>query len=556
MKAISKIFFGAGALLAAAGFSACTGDLDLLPTDPRSLTAADFEKDPQNYMEQVMADVYLNYSSVGSNMNSVIGGFDGGMCSFSRVAIQLECFASDEMAWTIAGAEWGNFRYGQMAANMPALLGTYSRLVVNVSLCNDFIQTVNNGYFKLTEELQPQADEFIRQAQILRAGAFFYLMDCFGNVPYGHEEIAIGSTAPQCDAKTVYEGETALLEEIVAYYKANPSSPGVRPTYGYVGLDVAEALLVKYYLNAVSYGAPAAYDKVIDHSEAIISRLAKGGFRNSGLCYKYWQVFGHNNDQYAVCSQNNSGINEIIWDQVSDETYLQCWTGGAFLVNAWAGFDGGEASKWNASNGWKCLAARSTFVTTYFDWDANYTVSPDERTALWCTTKDGFPVENENITGNAEPHGFMTVKYSNFDFENDATGAKCATQPDAVDNLGIDYAAIRLAEIYLSAAEAYIQLGSNNDKATEYVNLIRERAGLDPYSAVSMPELIRERSAELYNEGCRRTDLIRWNMWLSGYNWSWKNGVPQGADYGPEMRWFPIPSQMINQGGYKQNPGY
>ena len=69
MKAISKIFFGAGALLAAAGFSACTGDLDLLPTDPRSLTAADFEKDPQNYMEQVMADVYLNYSSVGPNMN-------------------------------------------------------------------------------------------------------------------------------------------------------------------------------------------------------------------------------------------------------------------------------------------------------------------------------------------------------------------------------------------------------------------------------------------------------------------------------------------------------
>ena len=61
---------------------------------------------------------------------------------------------------------------------------------------------------------------------------------------------------------------------------------------------------------------------------------------------------------------------------------------------------------------------------------------------------------------------------------------------------------------------------------------------------------------KLYNEGCRRTDLIRWNMWLSGYNWSWKNGVPQGADYGPEMRWFPIPSQMINQGGYKQNPGY
>lgn len=557
MKAISKILFGAGALIATAGFSACTGDLDLLPTDPSSVTAAEFEKDPQGYMEQVMADLYVNYCTTGPSTEGdqpqPISGFDFGMCSFSRVCIQLGCFSSDEMAWLPTDADWGNFRYGQVATNAPCILGMYSRLIVNASLCNDFIQTVNGGYFKLTPELQDQADEFVRQAKILRAATFFYLMDNFGNVPYGHEEVAIGSVFPQVTPDVVYKGETETLEELVAWYKQN--DPNNRPPYGYVGLDVAESLLVKYYLNAKSYGAEPAYEKCAEHAEAVIARLKGKGFNNSGLCYKYWQVFGHNNDQYTPNGPGWTGINEIIWDQPSDANKLQGWTGGSFLVNAWAGFEGGEASVWNATNGWKCLAARSTFVKTYFEWNDDFSESPDERTKLWCTTKQDFPVDNPSVAGQ-DKNGFITVKYSNFDYENDETGAKCATQPAATDNLGIDYAAIRLAEIYLSAAECYLQLGTNQAKANEYVNLIRERSGQAPYANVTMNELIRERSAELYNEGHRRTDLIRWNMWLSGYNWSFKNGVPEGADFGPEMRWYPLPLNIIGQAGYHQNPGY
>lgn len=551
MKAISKILLAAGSLVAIAGFTSCVGDLDLLPTDPRSLTAADFEKDPQGYMEQVMGDVYLNYSTVGRNKESVISGFDGGMCSYSRVLIQLGCFASDEMAWLPSNADWGNFRYGQVATNAPCILGMYSRLVVNASLCNNFIQTVNNGYFHLTPELQDEADEFIRQAKILRSAAYFALADNFGNVPYGDESVAVGSVAPQCSAKAVYDGETAILEEIVSWYKQN--DPNNRPPYGYVGLDVAESILVRYYLNAVSFGADAAYDKAAQHAEAIIARLGHGGFQDAGLCYKYWQLFGHNNKQYAIGGA--SPINEIIWDQPSHEEKLQGWTGGSFLVNAWAGMEGAEGSKWNGTNGWKCLAARSTFVTTYFDWNDDFSESPDERTKLWCTTKDGFPVENP-VLNTQDKNGFITVKYSNWDYESDETGAMCDEQPTATDELGIDFAAIRLAEIYLSAAESYLQLGTNQDKVNKYVNLIRERSGQAPYANVTMNELRRERSAELYNEGNRRTDLIRWNMWLTGYNWSYKNGVPAGADYPQAMRYYPLPLSIIGQAGYQQNPGY
>lgn len=541
----------AGVVAAVWGFSSCTGDLDLMPTDPRSITAGEFAKDPKLYMEQVMSDVYLNFCSVGANGNSVIEGFDGGMSSFSRTCLQLECFASDEMAWLPTGADWGNFRYGQVASNAAAILGMYSRLTVNITLCNDFIRTVNEGYFSLPDNLVADAEEFVRQAKILRSAAYFYLMDNFGNVPYADETLAIGSVAPQMGQAEIYNSVTATLEEVVDYYKKN--DPNNCPPYGYVGLDVAEALLVKYYLNAKVYTGTPAWDKCADHAEAIIARLGHDGFQNSGLAYKYWQLFGYNNNIYTI--GGSSKVNEIIWVQPSDAEKLQGWTGGSFLVNAWAGEEGAEAGKWNASNGWKCLAARETFVTTYFDWDENYYSSPDQRTWLWSTAKEGFPVHNPTLAGQAK-NGFITVKYSNWAYNDDQDGERAAVQPAATDILGMDYAAIRLAEIYLSAAEAYLQSGTNNDKALKYVNYIRERAGLDPYTNVGMSELKRERAAELYNEACRRTDLIRWDMWLSNYNWSWKNGVAEGADFNSAMRFFPLPISIVAQAGYTQNPGY
>ena len=76
-------------------------------------------------------------------------------------------------------------------------MGTYSRLFINISMCNQFIQTVNGGYYHLnTPELQATADEYVRQARILRAGAYWYALDNFGNVPYADENVKMGEVAP------------------------------------------------------------------------------------------------------------------------------------------------------------------------------------------------------------------------------------------------------------------------------------------------------------------------------------------------------------------------
>ena len=49
MKTLNKIFLSLGVVAAAFSFSSCTGDLDQLPTDPNSLTNADFKKNPEKY---------------------------------------------------------------------------------------------------------------------------------------------------------------------------------------------------------------------------------------------------------------------------------------------------------------------------------------------------------------------------------------------------------------------------------------------------------------------------------------------------------------------------
>ncbi len=75
----------------------------------------------------------------------------------------------------------------------------------------------------------------------------------------------------------------------------------------------------------------------------------------------------------------------------------------------------------------------------------------------------------------------------------------------------------RLAELYLNAAECYAALGQD-DKALEYVNVIRERAGIralneSDLSYMSAMEWVRnERFIELWGEGHRYYDLRRWTL--------------------------------------------
>jgi hypothetical protein len=123
---------------------------------------------------------------------------------------------------------------------------------------------------------------------------------------------------------------------------------------------------------------------------------------------------------------------------------------------------------------------------------------------------------------------------------------------------------IRLAEIYLNYAEASLRGGGGDlGIAVSKINELRLRAFGNASGQISMGNLtldfvLDERSRELYWEGLRRTDLIRYNFFTSAnYLWPFKGGQPQGVGTGDFRNIYPLPtSVLITNPNLTQNTGY
>ena len=128
-----------------------------------------------------------------------------------------------------------------------------------------------------------------------------------------------------------------------------------------------------------------------------------------------------------------------------------------------------------------------------------------------------------------------------------------------------DFPMFRLADAYLMYAEAVVRGGSGGDigTAVDLVNQVRQRAYGDASGNIESNELtldfiIDERARELYWEGHRRTDLVRYGDFTNGdYLWPWKGGVPEGRTVPETYDIFPIPASDLGANpNLQQNPGY
>lgn len=118
---------------------------------------------------------------------------------------------------------------------------------------------------------------------------------------------------------------------------------------------------------------------------------------------------------------------------------------------------------------------------------------------------------------------------------------------------------MRMAEIYLLAAEAEVYLnGDNAPNALTYINKVRTRAGAIPLTSVNIRTILDERARELCGEDTRFYDLKRTGMFSAAYL---QETHPDLAKYfKPEYALRPIPQAFLNVlkggGAYYQNPGY
>lgn len=135
---------------------------------------------------------------------------------------------------------------------------------------------------------------------------------------------------------------------------------------------------------------------------------------------------------------------------------------------------------------------------------------------------------------------------------------KYGIDPDATgEGHGTDIVVWRYADVLLSLAEAINEVSGPTPEAFSLVNRVRTRAGLPNLDSNLTKDLFRnkimdERLFELWCEGSRRDDLIRWGKYI-------QRAIDDGSSFATENKiLYPLPRKPIDESNGKivQNPGY
>ena len=186
-----------------------------------------------------------------------------------------------------------------------------------------------------------------------------------------------------------------------------------------------------------------------------------------------------------------------------------------FLTHACVG-GSMPASAFGVAGGWSGTRTTKNLPNLFPD----LTGTADKRSQFYTS---GQNLEINNLTTFTD--GLAVTKYRNV--KRDGSNGQSQDFSD------VDMPIFRLAEMYLIYAEAVLRGGTGGDAATAlgYINTIRTRAygntsGNITSGQLTLDFILDERARELYWEGFRRTDLIRYNRFVEGtYLWPWKGGV-------------------------------
>ncbi|MEO7216370.1 RagB/SusD family nutrient uptake outer membrane protein [Mucilaginibacter sp.] len=506
----------------------CTKKLDLLPTN--DITSATVYASAEGY-KQAFAKVYGAFALTGNQGpagNGDVQGIDEGTSDFLRLYWKAQELSTDEavIAWGDVGIQ--DFHNMNWSAANPFLKGLYYRSLYQVTLANEFIRQSADDQLSSRGISGADADkirQFRAEARFLRAFQYWVLLDMYGNVPLVTETDLIGVTVPkQADRKTIFayvESELKAIEPALAAPKSNE--------YGRADKAASWALLARLYLNAEVYTGTKKYAEAIDYAGRVI-----------GAGYSLI-----NNYQYIMLADNQANTSENILTINYDGLRTQSYGGTTFLTHAPVG--GSEsASNFGISGGWGGARTTKNLPNLFPD----YTGTADKRSQFY-TTGQNLEIKDQSVFTD----GFAVTKYRN------VTRTGAAGQ--SLDFSDVDFPLFRLSEMYLIYAEATLRGGTGGVTATavNYINLIRNRAygnASGNVATISLDFILDERARELYWEGFRRTDLIRYGKFTtSTYLWPFKGGVTGGRSVEDFRNIYPIPTDDITANPtLVQNPGY
>jgi hypothetical protein len=422
------------------------------------------------------------------------------------------------------------------------VVATWNELSTGIARANYSLLLLED--FEETEEVK----WFRAELRFNRAFFMYCYMDLYGVVPFReYTETNFSKNPKVFNRIKAFNYLTRELKEILTQLGDKYIVP-----YGRPNKDGARMFLAKLYLNKEVYVGEPAYDSCLVYVNELI---------NSGryaLATDYFDIFGYDN-------QNNYTDNdEAILVGVMDDREVMgkndhiIWVQQTFHYNQNLG---GGYNNWNG-----CVAPQDYLENTYI---AHTDTSTDVRwkddriydqAAVYMGfnygqqySVAGVPLtERDNITplyfswdcpldGANESQGVRVLKY--------IPKINPEYPPARIDN---DFVVWRIADAYLMRAECNFRLGNTAD-ALQDINTIREIRNAPLLSSVDLDAIIAERALELYWEGHRRTDLIRFGKFLDA-----RINKPDVSP--PEKLLIPIPQAAIdaidNPGLLKQNPGY
>ncbi|MCR6722218.1 MAG: RagB/SusD family nutrient uptake outer membrane protein [Chitinophagaceae bacterium] len=517
--------------------ASCAKKLDLFPVN--DLTPEKTYSTPDGY-KMVLAKIYGTLSITGNAGPSGQPDIGGGLDEGSQVAFIRMFFNCQELPTDEAVVSWNDqtirdFHAMRWTANDPFLRGMYARPIYNITLINEYLREATDEKLAQRNITGSGADDIKKsraEARWLRAFNYWVMLDLFGKSTFITEANQIGSDLPEEISRTdlfnYIESELLELENELATART--------AEYGRVDQGAAWALLARMYLNAAVYTGTPRYTDAITYAKKVIA----AGYE---LQPNYARLFMADNDQMA---------REFMFVINCDGRRTQAFGNTTFFVHAAAGDDNNH---FGVGGGWFGYRATKGLADLFDDLSG----ATDKR-ALFTTTHFGTSpaqIAIDDITDFS--NGLHVAKYRNVRFDGAPTSDATREYSD------VDFPVFRLAEMYLIYAEAVVRGGAGGDltTATNYINLLRQRAYGNSSGNVSQVDvdaqfILDERGRELYWEGHRRTDLVRYNQLTTGaYLWPWKGGVSSGTAVDPKFNIYPIPTpNLTTNPNLTQNDGY
>ena len=387
------------------------------------------------------------------------------------------------------GGQWLRMHQHGYTKNEDSFNNSWNSLYRGISICNRLIVQIPKA--------QPQlAGPLVAELRALRAFYYFYLMDMWGNVPIFTKwpgDIAEANAKKRSEIYTFVESELNAVVGALSD-KADAS------TNGRMNKFAAQSLLAKLYLNAGVYKGAPEWAKCVTACDAVINSGKYSIEPDFKTNFWFGNEVSKENVMVIPFEPGKLGGFQIMQmtghyeTQKTFDLQAQPWNGYCTSAEFYNSFDANDKRKDASLLYGKQFASDGKTPLVDNGAESN---DPDGKEVNFT------PELNELFPGALRQAGARIGKYR----------PKNGSSPD----LSNDFPIFRLGDIKLMKAEALWRQNAGDATALLLVNEIRTRAGATPFTTLSSDNLLAERGREVFAEGWRRNDMIRFGKFFKAY---------------------------------------